>query len=207
MKPQKTLFLSAFLFAAFIIFSYLISISRFGRTDIRATVFVQSHISRIFDTPFSLLSLLGSFEIAVLILFILLCIRRKLITFIVLIIFGLSYFLEFLGKLFVVHPGPPAKFLRYDIPFNMPTPTTSASYSYPSGHLLRTAFICVVIAFMVLNAKKLSTLHKNLFYVLILIIFGIMCISRIYLGEHWLSDVIGGSLLGASAGTLSLLLF
>ena len=207
MKPRKILFLSGLSFLGFIIFSFLINISRFGRTDIRVTTFIQAHLPRIVDTPFSLLSLLGSFEIAVLILFILLLFRRKLKTFIILFIFGCSYFLEYLGKLFVVHPGPPAKFLRYDIPFSMPTPVTSASYSYPSGHLLRTAFICVILFYIVYIAKKIQPSYKNLLYGSILIIFGLMCVSRIYLGEHWLSDVIGGSFLGASAGTLSLIFF
>jgi membrane-associated phospholipid phosphatase len=32
-----------------------------------------------------------------------------------------------------------------------------------------------------------------------------MLTSRIYLGEHWTSDVIGGGLLGASFAFLSLL--
>jgi membrane-associated phospholipid phosphatase len=77
--------------------------------------------------------------------------------------------------------------------------------SYPSGHLARTAFIAVVFAFIIYSSNKLSKTQKQFLYCFIVIIVGLMFVSRIYLGEHWFSDVVGGSFLGGAMGLLSVL--
>jgi membrane-associated phospholipid phosphatase len=71
--------------------------------------------------------------------------------------------------------------------------------------LARTLFVSVILAFILYSSRKLSRVQKQLLYCLIVIIVGAMFVSRIYLGEHWLSDVIGGSLLGTAMGLMSLI--
>ncbi len=191
-------------FLLFVLFSLLVHFDFFSAIDFDTTVKLQDNISRFFDTPFSFLSLIGSFEIATLILLILLLIYKKLNYIYVLFYFGLFHLLEFFGKAFVTHPGPPFLFFRYDIGFNFPTSYIKPGSSYPSGHLGRTFFISVIFFFIVSKTNKLSKNQKYLIYFLLAIFDFLMFISRIYLGEHWLSDVIGGSLLGFSFGILSL---
>ncbi|HUD05089.1 MAG TPA: phosphatase PAP2 family protein [Patescibacteria group bacterium] len=195
----------AIIFIAFVVFSYLVHKNLFTQLDFDTTVRLQNKIPAFMTTPFSVLSLLASFEIVSVFLLFLWVFIRKLKYIFVLFLFGFFHLLELYGKAFVAHPGPPYLFFRYDIPFQFPTSYVQPGSSYPSGHLARTLFVSVILAFILYSSRKLSRVQKQLLYCLIVIIVGAMFVSRIYLGEHWLSDVIGGSLLGTAMGLMSLI--
>jgi membrane-associated phospholipid phosphatase len=198
-------FSGIFIFVIFILFSYLVHKDLFTALDFNTTVKLQDRVPLLFETPFSFLSLIGSFEIVVVLLLIGLTIFRKLNTIFILLFFGLIHLIEFFGKAFVTHPGPPFIFHRYDLGFAFPSSYVNPGSSYPSGHLARTMFVSIIILLLAHYSKKLSKENRNLIYLLVIIFDVLMFTSRIYLGEHWLSDVIGGSLLGLAMGIFSVL--
>ena len=69
-----------------------------------------------------------------------------------------------------------------------------SNYSFPSGHSMVSTFFygfLIYIIYSQVENKKLKYLLITLLSILIILI----CISRIYLGVHYLSDTIGGFLI------------
>jgi membrane-associated phospholipid phosphatase len=85
-------------------------------------------------------------------------------------------------KHLIVHPGPPPALQRpiFRLGLHADTP-----YSFPSGHTLRTTLLAGVV---LRGAPWLAGLA----------VLGMMT-ALVYLGDHWLSDVLGGLCLGWAA--------
>ena len=85
------------------------------------------------------------------------------------------------------------------IAFHRPRPDIAIyyepSYSFPSGHATIAVALYGFVAYLIIHFLK-STKQKltTIFFALIFIL--LIGISRIYLGEHYLSDVYSGYLLG-----------
>jgi undecaprenyl-diphosphatase len=101
---------------------------------------------------------------------------------------SLAFVVDTAIKIFIHRPRPAADLVNvfqhlYD-------------YSFPSGHvMLYTSFFGFML-FLVYTLLKRSLLRRFL-----LVLFGIPIVlvgpSRVYLGEHWASDVLGAYLLGS----------
>ncbi|MFI5273834.1 MAG: phosphatase PAP2 family protein [Ktedonobacterales bacterium] len=69
------------------------------------------------------------------------------------------------------------------------------SPSFPSGHTTHYTIFYGFLAFVLISSFKSSWLRNSLIVVCLALI-ALIGISRVYLGEHWLTDVLGGYLLG-----------
>jgi undecaprenyl-diphosphatase len=192
------------IFFFFVLFSYLVHENLLNQLDFNTTVRLQDKLPRRVDPIFSWFSIFGNFEVMLVFLGVLLVAYRKIIGGVVAFSAFVSFHLiEIFGKVMVEHPPPPQFMLRTEHPVDFPQFHVRSEFSYPSGHSGRTVFIAVLLGFFIYR----SSLPLPVKLVLLSILTGyviIMIISRIYLGEHWMSDVFGGAFLGLALGLISL---
>jgi undecaprenyl-diphosphatase len=92
---------------------------------------------------------------------------------------ALTVLAELLLKTVVPQPLPPHELARsVEI---LPTIHAPVPFSFPSGHVARLTFLLAITSV----PTRITAIGLVL-----------MCLTRLYLAEHWLTDVIGGMLLG-----------
>src|SRR5699024_7395956 len=63
--------------------------------------------------------------------------------------------------------------------------------SFPSGHSMVTMSMYLSIAYLITRGRKIKLKEKTIYMIAISMIL-LMGISRVYLGVHWPTDILGG---------------
>ena len=83
---------------------------------------------------------------------------------------------------------------------------TESSSSFPSGHSMMVAFVFAILIYFILTSPHLKSWLKKLLVVLSTFIIIIVPISRLVLGVHYFTDVLGGLFIGGSLAILFIIL-
>ena len=82
-------------------------------------------------------------------------------------------------------------------PLSEAVPPYEYAFSFPSGHTLNSTVIAGVVAYLLLRRLR-TTWARALTVVLAVVWAVVMGLSRVFLGHHWLTDVVFAWLLGTA---------
>ena len=153
--------------------------------DIDYTVieFIGNHVDKRLTAVFNSLTNFGDWYIpTIIIVCILLFIKNKWYFTLITGSYTISGLVVLISKLLVRRPRPLVALI--DIP---------KSYSFPSGHTLTSILFYMVLWYLL--TKNTNRFNKAVFFSLFILLAILVGFSRIYLGVHFFSDVIGGLIL------------
>lgn len=174
-------------FAALTVTVHLRGLDRFDHVT---TVWMNAHGSRLMDWVMSVITVMATPELS-------LAALAGLTIFLwrrfgwrpavcLFAAFGGGTLLEFAAKHWVVQPDPSGMIDRYM--FDLGVIHFSLPYAFPSGHALRAWLLTGTVALWVMPRAAVFWWTLG----------GLVGVSRLYLGHHWTSDVLGATLLAAA---------
>src|SRR5256712_3805007 len=73
--------------------------------------------------------------------------------------------------------------------------TPASGFSYPSGHAVFFTWLSFMLAASF--APRIKPVYRPLLWLAAIVVIVLTCIARVWAGDHWPSDVVGGVLLAA----------
>ncbi len=139
------------------------------------------------DSLMQVVSALGdtlpSIITVVVVIILLLFARRRLEAVFIAVLPGIAVLLTWLIKVMVDRPRPGAELID------------NGGLSFPSGHVSHMVVLLGFVYYLLPGLIKQRVIITALRAIMVIIML-LMIASRVYLGEHWSSDVLGGLVLG-----------
>jgi undecaprenyl-diphosphatase len=185
---------------AFVVVAVLVQAQALDSLNLRTTTALQSRANMGQDLALTAFGWLGTIEVTLLLALALTIPLWKGLRLLALLppaALGVSLVLEWGMKHVVRDLGPPHELLR--VPAILRDSFVAhghAPYTYPSGHVVRSALLYGLVLYLATRWRLFGKDGATLAPVLLFLIF-FVGYGRIYLGLHWLSDVLGGLLLAA----------
>ncbi|WBB60693.1 phosphatase PAP2 family protein [Streptomyces sp. WMMC500] len=83
-------------------------------------------------------------------------------------------------------------------------PVDSASHAaFPSGHAMTVALVCGLLLWVLGRADGVPPGLRYAAWTAAAVSVAGVCFTRVWLGVHWLSDVVGGTLMGAAVAAIT----
>ncbi len=183
---KKHILLGVMGLAAFFIITLLYEMNALYSFDLWVFSFVENNRNMYLTLVMHVITMLSDYRVIVsIILLVLLFEKRKQLGLILASITGVSTLLMFWLKDFFARPRPT----------EIVALSSESTFSYPSGHALAAMVFYGMILFLIHRNIKDRILSRLLQVMLGILIF-LIGISRVYLGVHYMSDVLAGFALG-----------
>ena len=100
---------------------------------------------------------------------------------------SISSLLDNIIKLVISRPRPTVDVVQILTP--------ASGFSYPSGHAVFFTWLSFMLAASL--APRIKPLLRPVLWLAAIVVIVLACVARVWAGDHWPSDVMGGVLLGA----------
>lgn len=155
----------------------------------------HSNILNQFFIPYTLVGD-GFFVIALGIL--LFIFKKRFLSLMVLSSYAFSGIIAQILKSFILEARPAVYLQKTNYPYFIYEVTLHNFHSFPSGHTASAFALAAVLSFSVKNKK---------YSVLFLILAALVGYSRMYLGQHFIDDVLAGSVIGVLSSIICWIYF
>jgi membrane-associated phospholipid phosphatase len=194
---RRLMITAGIFFAVFVIVTVFVLAGGFNSWNNRLTYYLQQRGSYGQDLGLGLFAYLGSLEVTLVVAALIgvaLFRGLRLLAVLPVAFILVASGLEALGKQLLPIPAPPPSLNR--APDFLPALTHNVGlYSYPSGHVLRATVAYGLVVYLAERWGLFGENSSRLSPVLVVAIF-LIGYAVVYLGWHWLSDAVGGLLLG-----------
>jgi len=158
-------------------------------------IFLQSFSTPFLDGVFKVMAYFFDYPLVIALTLIFLLSKRIRECAYFLLMEGLGLGVQLILKAFVSRPRP---YITYNAIENI---LPAANSSFPSGHSI-TCMMAVVMLWVMLNNSNLSKKYKIIYKCGLVFSLVLCAINRMYLGQHYISDVLAGFVIALIIGII-----